>query len=141
MQQQTSRLRAATGGAATMPLVVLFALNLVDEFDRVAFTVLSPEIRDAFGLSDSGIVGIASVAGLTALLAALPIGVLADRVRRVRLAGVGAADVVLAHRTSRVSGGTGTHSEPSAPGARLPVSRPPVPGSSRPPRPYAGSAP
>ncbi len=86
-----SRLRAATGGAPTGPLLVLFALNLVDEFDRVAFSVLSPEIRDDFGLTDSAIVAISSVAGISALLAALPIGVLADRVRRVRLAGLGAA--------------------------------------------------
>jgi ABC-type branched-subunit amino acid transport system ATPase component/predicted MFS family arabinose efflux permease len=85
------RLAAVTGGASATPLVVLFAFNLVDEFDRVAFGVLSPEIRDAFGLSDSGIVGVASVAGVTALLAALPIGILADRLRRVRLAGLGAA--------------------------------------------------
>jgi MFS family permease len=85
------RLTAATGGVAATPLVVLFLLNLVDEFDRVAFGVLSPEIRDAFGLSDSGIVAVGSLAGVTALLAALPIGVLADRVRRVRLSAVGAA--------------------------------------------------
>ena len=85
------RLQSATAGAAVGPLVVLFALNLVDELDRVAFSVLSPEIRDDLGLSDSGIVAVASVAGVTALLAALPIGVLADRVRRVRMAGVGAA--------------------------------------------------
>jgi branched-chain amino acid transport system ATP-binding protein len=85
------RLTATTGGVTAVPLVVLFALNLVDEFDRVAFGVLSPEIRDTFGLSDSGIVAVGSLAGVTALLAALPIGVLADRVRRVRLAGVGAA--------------------------------------------------
>ena len=91
MRQRSGRLAAATGGAATAPLAVLFALNLVDEFDRVAFSVLSPEIRDTFGMSDSTIVGIASVAGVTALLAALPIGVVADRVRRVRLAGLGAA--------------------------------------------------
>ena len=85
------RLAAATGGVTATPLVVLFLLNLVDEFDRVAFGVLSPEIRDTFGLSDSGIVAVGSLAGVTALLAALPIGVLADRVRRVRLAAVGAA--------------------------------------------------
>lgn len=85
------RVTATTGGVTAVPLVVLFALNLVDEFDRVAFGVLSPEIRDTFGLSDSGIVAVGSLAGVTALLAALPIGVLADRVRRVRLAGVGAA--------------------------------------------------
>ena len=86
----SGRLRAATGGAPLLPLVVLFAFNLVDEFDRVAFGVLSPELRDAFGLSDSGIVAVGSLAGVTALLAALPVGVLADRVRRVRLAGAGA---------------------------------------------------
>ena len=85
-----ARLRALTGGAATTPLLVLFAFNLVDEFDRVAFVVLTPEIRGEFGLSDRGIVTIASIAGVTALLAALPIGVLADRFRRVRMAGIGA---------------------------------------------------
>jgi len=84
------RLTAATGGVTAAPLVVLFLLNLVDEFDRVAFGVLSPEIRDTFGLSDSGIVAVGSAAGVTSLLAALPIGVLADRVRRVRLAAAGA---------------------------------------------------
>ena len=86
-----ARLAALTGGASATPLLVLFLFNLVDEFDRVAFGVLSPEIRDEFGLSDSGIVAIGSIAGVTALLVALPIGVLADRARRVRLAGVGAA--------------------------------------------------
>jgi ABC-type branched-subunit amino acid transport system ATPase component/predicted MFS family arabinose efflux permease len=86
-----NRLLAITGGASATPLLILFAFNLVDEFDRVAFGVLSPEIRDEFGLSDSGIVLIGTMAGVTALLAALPIGVLADRFRRVRLAGIGAA--------------------------------------------------
>ncbi len=89
--RRPSRLDAVTAGAPTAPLVVLFALNLVDEFDRVAFSVLTPEIRDTFGVSDTTIVGIASLVGVTALMMALPIGVLADRVRRVRLAGVGAA--------------------------------------------------
>jgi len=83
-------LRRITGGAAAAPLMVLFGLNLVDEFDRVAFGVLSPEIRDAFGLSDSGVVGVAAVAAFTALAAALPIGWLADRTNRVRLSGAAA---------------------------------------------------
>jgi ABC-type branched-subunit amino acid transport system ATPase component/MFS family permease len=86
-----TRLAAVTGGASATPLLVLFAFNLVDEFDRVAFGVLGPEIRDSFELSDSRITAIASLAGLTAILAALPIGVLADRLRRVRIAGLGAA--------------------------------------------------
>ncbi|MCW2607032.1 MAG: ABC-type branched-chain amino acid transport system, ATPase component [Frankiales bacterium] len=78
------------GGAPVLPLAVLFALNLVDELDRVAFGVLSPEIRTDFGLTDAGIVGIGAAAGVTSLLAALPLGVLADRVHRVRLAAAGA---------------------------------------------------
>ncbi|MCW2779016.1 MAG: ABC-type branched-chain amino acid transport system, ATPase component [Frankiales bacterium] len=77
-------------GAPALPLAVLFALNLVDELDRVAFGVLSPEIRTDFGLTDAGIVGIGAAAGVTSLLAALPLGVLADRVHRVRLAAGGA---------------------------------------------------
>jgi ABC-type branched-subunit amino acid transport system ATPase component/predicted MFS family arabinose efflux permease len=86
-----TRLAAITGGASATPLLILFAFNLVDEFDRVAFGVLTPEIRNEFGLRDREIVAIASLAGVTALVAALPIGVLADRFRRVRMAGVGAA--------------------------------------------------
>jgi ABC-type branched-subunit amino acid transport system ATPase component/predicted MFS family arabinose efflux permease len=86
----TGRLGSLTGGAPTLPLLVLFGLNLVDEFDRVAFGVLTPEIRSTFGLSDGGIVAIGSLAAVFALLGALPIGYLADRVGRVRLSAVAA---------------------------------------------------
>ena len=85
-----ARRRLLVAGVFSSPLAVLFMLNLVDELDRVAFAVLSPEIREAFGLTDSGIVSIGAAAGVTALLAALPMGVLADRVHRVRLAAGGA---------------------------------------------------
>ena len=59
-----TRLAAITGGASATPLLILFAFNLVDEFDRIAFAVLSPEIRDEFDLSDRGIVAIGSIAGV-----------------------------------------------------------------------------
>ncbi|HEX2039063.1 MAG TPA: hypothetical protein VHF47_04930, partial [Acidimicrobiales bacterium] len=75
------RLERVTAGAPVLPLVVLFGLNVVDELDRVAFSVLTPEIRDAFGLSDDGVVAIGALAAVTALMAALPIGFAADRVR------------------------------------------------------------
>ncbi|HVF75657.1 MAG TPA: MFS transporter [Acidimicrobiales bacterium] len=84
------RLDRITGGGSALPLLVLFGLNLVDEFDRVAFGVLTPEIRDAFNLSDEGIVAVGSLAAVTALLAALPIGFTADRVKRVRLSAIAA---------------------------------------------------
>jgi branched-chain amino acid transport system ATP-binding protein len=79
------RLRLATGGTSLAPLVLLFALNLVDEFDRIAFGVLTPNIRDAFHLSDGGIIAIGSVAAVVALFGALPVGYLADRRDRTAL--------------------------------------------------------
>jgi branched-chain amino acid transport system ATP-binding protein len=114
-----ARLERITGGAPTLPLLVLFGLNIVDELDRVAFGVLTPEIRDAFDLSDRGIVAIGSLAAVMALLAALPIGFTADRVRRVRLSAgaalawgtmailTGAAPVVAVLFVARLGAGVG----------------------------------
>ncbi len=84
------RLAAITGGASAVPLAVLFGLNFVDEFDRAAFAALVPEIRTAFGLSDTGIQTLGAITGVFVLIAALPMGVLADRFNRVRLS-IGAA--------------------------------------------------
>lgn len=78
------------GGADRSPLVVLFLLNFVDEFDRIAFSTLTPEIRDAFSLSDQEIVAVGSVSALFFLLAAIPVGYLADRYSRLRMAKVAA---------------------------------------------------
>lgn len=75
------------GGASPTPLLVLFGLNLVDEFDRIAFAALTPEIRDAFDLSDGQIVAVGAVAAVFMLVGALPFGYLGDRVGRVRIAG------------------------------------------------------
>ncbi len=85
------RLLAITGGAATFPLVLLFCLNMVDELDRSAFGILVPEIRDAFGLSNAGILGIISLTSILALLAQPLFGLLADRTSRTRLALGGAS--------------------------------------------------
>lgn len=75
------------GGASSTPLLVLFGLNLVDEFDRIAFAALTPEIRDAFGLSDGQIVAIGAVAAVFMLVGALPFGYLGDHFPRIRIAG------------------------------------------------------
>ncbi|MEY2476519.1 MAG: branched-chain amino acid transport system ATP-binding protein livF [Actinomycetota bacterium] len=84
------RLTRYTGGVSAVPLLVLVGLNFVDEFDRVAFAALTPEIRDAFNLSDTGIQAVALVSGVFTLLAALPLGILADRFNRVRIAVIAA---------------------------------------------------
>src|SRR5688572_32273988 len=83
--------RGLTGGAPGLPLIVLFGLNFVDEFDRVAFAAVISEIRDYFALSDAGIQQVAGLAGLATLLLSLPMGVLADRFNRVRLSIIAAA--------------------------------------------------
>ena len=80
-----------TGGAPLMPLAILFGLNAVDELDRTAFAILTPEIRDAFGLENEGILGVISLVFILALLGQVLIGYYADRFSRTRLAIVGAA--------------------------------------------------
>jgi len=79
-----------TGGASATPLLVIAALNGLDELDRAAFGVLLPEIKDYLGTNLFTITLIASVAIFALILVGLPIGYLADRVNRARLMGTGA---------------------------------------------------
>ncbi|MGH2386323.1 MAG: MFS transporter [Candidatus Limnocylindria bacterium] len=78
------------GGADRAALLTLFGLNIVDEFDRIAFSTLTPEIRDAFSLTDQEIVAVGSVSSMFVLLAAIPVGYVADRYSRLRMAKVAA---------------------------------------------------
>ncbi len=79
------RLKEMTGGGTIAPLLVLFVLNLVDEFDQVAFGVFAPEIRDTFGISDATFTRITTVPGALLIMLIVPVGVLADRYNRVKL--------------------------------------------------------
>jgi ABC-type branched-subunit amino acid transport system ATPase component/MFS family permease len=87
MSASTHRLslKGITGGAPALPLMVMFGLNAADELDRVAFGVLLPEIRDWFGVSLTTALTLQTVATLLTVVAAAPIGFLADRVNRVRM--------------------------------------------------------
>lgn len=77
-------------GLPTFPLLVLFGLNAVDELDRTAFSVLLPDIRDHFGLSDSGALGIVAATTVAVLLLEVPLSFYCDRHNRVKIATVGA---------------------------------------------------
>jgi ABC-type branched-subunit amino acid transport system ATPase component/predicted MFS family arabinose efflux permease len=79
------------GPAGLFPLLVLFGLNCVDELDQSAFNVLSPRIRDDFGLSNSGIVTLRVGLVPVVLAVGLAMGYLADRHSRTKLAVYGAA--------------------------------------------------
>ena len=82
---------AVTLGAPAFPLMVLFGLNAVDELDRSAFSVLLPNIRDHFGLSDAGALAMVSVATIAVILIEVPLSFYCDRANRVRIATIGAA--------------------------------------------------
>jgi ABC-type branched-subunit amino acid transport system ATPase component len=85
-----TRLAKLGGGVSLFPLGVLFGIELLDQATQSAFNVLTPNIRDAFHLTNAGILLIVAIAGAAALACTLPIAVLADRTNRVRIALVGA---------------------------------------------------
>jgi len=82
----------AAGGSATF--LTLTTLAAMDELESATLSVLAPDIRDAFGLSDGAIVFISAASGAFLVLGALPMGWLADRCRRSRV--IGWAGVVFA---------------------------------------------
>jgi len=86
----TRLLRRITGDHAILPLLLLFGLNTVDELDRSAFAVLTPTIRDHFGLDTQGILGVVTLVAIVALGAQVFIGFYADRYPRLRIAAAGA---------------------------------------------------
>lgn len=67
---------------------VLMVLNALDELESATMTVLAPDLRDAFGVSDGVIVFISSASAAFFVLGAVPMGYLADRYRRPRIVAI-----------------------------------------------------
>tara|TARA_X000000368_G_scaffold143600_1_gene113181 strand:- start:2783 stop:5656 length:2874 start_codon:yes stop_codon:yes gene_type:complete len=78
------------GDGPAYPLIILFGLNAVDELDRTAFAILTPEIRDEFGLGFQGLLTLVAVVLAFSLALQVPIAGLADKMNRVHLAIIGA---------------------------------------------------
>jgi len=91
MRHPGTSLKQMTGTGPVFPLLILFGLNCVDELDRTGFGILLPNIRDAFGLTNTGILTLVGLTALGALLLQLPIAIWADRGNRVLIALLGAA--------------------------------------------------
>jgi ABC-type branched-subunit amino acid transport system ATPase component/predicted MFS family arabinose efflux permease len=88
------RLRDLSGylaGEPLFPLVVLFLLNAVDEFDTRTFEVLGPEIADHFNIKVSRFGLITILVVFLVPFVSVPVSYLADRTRRMPLAIAGAA--------------------------------------------------
>jgi ABC-type branched-subunit amino acid transport system ATPase component len=85
-----NRLAQLGAGVTLFPLAILFLIELLDQATQSAFNVLTPNIRDAFHLTNAGILFIVAIAGAAALGCTLPVAFLADRYNRVRIALIGA---------------------------------------------------
>ena len=79
------------GSGPVFALLVLFGLNCVDELDRTGFGILLPNVRDAFGMSNTGILTLVALTLLGAFLMQMPIAIWADRGNRVVITLLGAA--------------------------------------------------
>ncbi|HEY4332844.1 MAG TPA: MFS transporter, partial [Ilumatobacteraceae bacterium] len=83
-------LREICGGQSPVPLMILFALNCVDELDRSAFGILIPDIKKAFGIDLKTALGLVALSSVAALALQVPIAQYADRSKRIPLAIAGA---------------------------------------------------
>jgi len=75
-------LTATTMGEAVFPLLVLTLLYFFDEFDTAAFNTLAPEIKKAFAINTNTFTGLVILNVSLVILLAIPLGYVADRVRR-----------------------------------------------------------
>src|SRR3954471_19374177 len=73
------------GGVSTF--VVLMLLRSLEELESATLSVLAPDLRQAFGVSNGTIVFLAAASGSFLVLGALPMGWLADRHRRPPIIG------------------------------------------------------
>jgi ABC-type branched-subunit amino acid transport system ATPase component len=82
----TVREAVREGGLAT--IVILTALLVFEEFDRVAIQVLGPDIQKTLKISDTVLAGLASLGGVVLVLCTLPFAGLADRFSRTKTLGL-----------------------------------------------------
>lgn len=85
------RLEAYLAGESALPILVLFALNAVDELDSRTFELLGPEIADHFGIDVAGFGIITVLVVLLVPFVAMPVALFSDRRRRMPIAVAGAA--------------------------------------------------
>jgi ABC-type branched-subunit amino acid transport system ATPase component/predicted MFS family arabinose efflux permease len=76
----------ALGGGA-FPFLVLLLLNSLDELETAAMSVLGPDIGTSLGVSDGVIVFITSASAAFVVLGIIPMGWMADRMRRAPIIG------------------------------------------------------
>jgi ABC-type branched-subunit amino acid transport system ATPase component/predicted MFS family arabinose efflux permease len=68
-----------------LPLVVVSLVGFFSAWDAAAIAIMLPDIQAEFGLNMTFLLTLGSLVGIVNLLLAIPVGFLADRVKRVRL--------------------------------------------------------
>jgi ABC-type branched-subunit amino acid transport system ATPase component/predicted MFS family arabinose efflux permease len=79
-----------TGGGPVYALMILFGLNMVSQMDATGFGILIPNIRDAFHMTNAGVLSLVAAAAVVGLSLQVPIAQVADRRNRIRLMLLGA---------------------------------------------------
>jgi predicted MFS family arabinose efflux permease len=106
LTQGNDKLTDAMGGRARRKAVVLLASVLaLSGADVGAISALAPQLESAFRVNNAGIGLLVTVSILVGALAAMPVGVLADRMNRTRLLSIsilvwGATELVSAFSVS-----------------------------------------
>jgi ABC-type branched-subunit amino acid transport system ATPase component/sugar phosphate permease len=90
-----------------LPLVVFGMSAIVTGWDDIALSVLLPEIRAEFGFNLQFLVTLATALSSVSLLMALPMGYLADRIKRVWLVRIGSIGTNLASLVQGFAPGVG----------------------------------
>ncbi len=91
MRKLLDRLSLYVHGEPLFPIIVLFLLNAVDEFDSRTFELLGPEIADSFHIKVGQFGLITLLVILLVPFVAVPVSYVGDRWRRMPLAIAGAA--------------------------------------------------
>ncbi|MGE0601387.1 MAG: MFS transporter [Dehalococcoidia bacterium] len=89
-EEATPRRRPRVRDYGLAPLVLLFILNAVDEFDRSVLSVALDDIREDFGLSDFEVSFLPLAVVFITGVISLPAGNWADRRNRVNILALGA---------------------------------------------------
>ena len=80
-----------SGNSARFALIILFAINLLNFFDRFMFGALAEPIRKEWALTDSQIGWLSTAFTLLYALVAVPLGRLSDRWKRPKILAYGVA--------------------------------------------------
>jgi MFS family permease len=83
--------KAAVGGAAIAPLIVLVGHQFLDALDGAGFAVILPDIKKSFELSDAQVASVGAMALFVGLLLSVPVAVKSEATtRRTLYLGMGA---------------------------------------------------